>query len=305
MLTTPTPFPAISWRMQAVLAALALTGRKRVYTSAERLHALLQSGERAASPPRSDAQLQVQALPAPADWRCWRLTPAENTGPAERAWLYLHGGAYVRPITHWHWRLLRRLVVESGCTLIVPQYPLAPQSTCARTVVALQAAVHDWMAPYTHYGVAGDSAGGGMAVALSLAQRDAGQCMARQLLLITPWLDLSLQDPECKQLATHDPMLALDGLREAGRLYAGKWPLHHPWCSPVQAELHDLPPMHLWCAERDVCTPAALRFAHAVQQTGGRATVHHGPGMPHAWPLLPAPEGWAARWELVQAMHAL
>ena len=48
MLTTPTPFPAISWRMQAVLAALALTGRKRVYTSAARLHALLQSGERAA-----------------------------------------------------------------------------------------------------------------------------------------------------------------------------------------------------------------------------------------------------------------
>ena len=296
--------PPISWRMQAVLAFLCLSQRKHMYTSAARLHAMLRNGVTAAPAPPSDEQMHVQALDAPEGWSCWRLSPAEQIPTPERAWLYLHGGAYVRPITAWHWRLLRRLVAESGCTIIVPQYPLAPASTCANTIPCLQQAVQAWMAPYAQYSVMGDSAGGGMAVALSLAQHDTSERMAQQLLLITPWLDLTMDDDACANIARSDPMLALGGAREAGLLYAGNLPTHHPWCSPVMADPHGLPPIQMWCAERDICTPAALRFAERVRQANGHITVHHGLGMPHVWPLLPAPEGWAARWELVQAIHA-
>lgn len=290
--------------MQAVLAFLRLSQRKHMYTSAERLHAMLHSGVSAAPAPASDEQLQVHTLDAPPGWVCTRLSPAGNLPAPERAWIYLHGGAYVRPITAWHWRLLRRLVVESGCTIIVPQYPLAPGSTCASTIPCLQQSVQAWMEHYAHYGLIGDSAGAGMAVALSLAQHDTGERMAQQLLLITPWLDITLDDATCADIAQSDPMLAIDGAREAGRLYAGNLPTSHPWCSPVMADPRGLPPTHMWCAEHDICTPAALRFAEQVRHTGGRITVHHGRGMPHVWPLLPAPEGWAARWEMVQAMHA-
>lgn len=290
--------------MKALLAFLRLSRRKQMYTSANRLHAMLRNGVRAAPVPHSDEQWQVHPLDAPSGWACWRLSPAGNLPQPERAWIYLHGGAYVRPITAWHWRLLRRLVVESGCTIIVPQYPLAPGSTCASTIPCLQQSVQAWMEPYTHYSIIGDSAGAGMAVALSLAQHDTHDRMAQQLLLITPWLDITLSDPECMQIARHDPMLAIDGAREAGLLYAGNLPPSHPWCSPVTAELHGLPRIQMWCAEHDICTPAALRFAHHVQTAGGHITVYHGPSMPHVWPLLPAPEGWAARWQLVQAMHA-
>lgn len=290
--------------MRLVIAWLRLSRRKAMYQSAEQLHARMQAAAPAA-PPHSDAQLHVHTIAAPEGWQCTQLQPAQASARRPACWLYLHGGAYVFPITAWHWRMLRKLVLHSGCTVLVAQYPRAPHATCTATIAALQNAVPEWMAAHPRWGVMGDSAGAGMALALSLAQRDAAQPMAQQLLLITPWLDVELADADCQRIAPQDPMLALEGARAAGRLYAGDLPTSHPWCSPVNAALHQLPPLHIWCAKHDVCTPATLRLAERARQAGTTTHLYHGAHMVHAWPLLPTAEGHAAQRELAMHMRAL
>ena len=297
------PHPPLSFSMQLLQTWLRWSQRNAMYRSPAQLHAMLRKPPSPAAPPRSDAQLHVQALLAPAGWQCWELAPQHPPAAPSACWLYLHGGAYVRPITHWHWRMLRTLVLGSGCRVRVAQYPLAPASPCERTVVQLQQACTQWMPAETPWGLMGDSAGAGMAVALTLAQRDTQQQMAQQLLLITPWLDVALNDAATLALAPLDVMLAPDGAREAGRLYAGSLPTSHPWVSPVHADLQGLPPIQLWCAEHDICTPAALRFAERARQCGTPVNIHHGPCMLHAWPLLPVAEARLAQQQLIAQMQ--
>lgn len=306
-MSSPNSDPAslsISFSMRMLLRWLRISQRNAMYRSAAQLHAMLGRNMQAAPAPKSDAQLKVQPLPAPLGWQCWQLSPQQPSTTSLPCWLYLHGGAYVRPITRWHWRMLRELVLGSGCTVVVAQYPLAPQFTCCATMTDLLQAAVQWLAPHARWGLMGDSAGAGMAVALTLAQRDAGLAMAEQLLLITPWLDVTLQGDACHALAALDPMLGLDGAREAGRLYAGKLSTSHPWVSPAYADLHKLPPISLWCAQHDVCTPASLAFAERARQAGCDIHIHHGRRMPHAWPLLPTPEAHATRQQLITRMRS-
>ena len=90
-------------------------------------------------------------------------------------------------------------------------------------------------------------------------------------------------------------MLAMAGVREAGRLYAGALALNHPAVSPTHGDLAGLPTMTVFVATRDLLGHDALDFSERVQRAGGAVDLHKGEGMVHAWPLLPVPEAQAAR----------
>ena len=107
--------------------------------------------------------------------------------------LYLHGGAYIRPITSFHWRFLRSIVEQTGCTVTVPLYPLAPEANCVQTVEAVTDVYirERARAGAEHVTVMGDSAGGGLALALCYALRQKAFRLPCSLVLICPWLDVT------------------------------------------------------------------------------------------------------------------
>lgn len=291
-----------SLRHHLLVGFLRLTRRKRIYASVRGLHAGI-AQTRHAGPARPGAAVARRTAIGHAvidGVEVYTLTPraARRGGPQSgaRQVLYLHGGAYVRPITRWHWAWLAELVERAGVAVTVPLYPLAPESTCAHTVAAVQR-VYERLrgqggAPIT---VMGDSAGGGLAVALTLALRDAGHALPEHLVLITPALDARLDDPQIAATAPLDPMLAVPGAREAGRLYAGAWPLDHPYVSPLRADPRGLPPITLLVAPHDILCHDALRFAQQARAEGVSVRLHQVSSMIHVWPLLPTPEGRAAR----------
>lgn len=286
-----------SLRHHALVLLLHAMRRRRIYASAESLQrgiAQVRSSG-AAAPPAPSAALSVQRREL-AGHPVFTLAPARPVR-APRPVLYLHGGGYVRPITPQHWGFLNWLVRTSGCEVTVPLYPLAPESTCTDTLAWVRA-VHAQLAmrhapEAIHF--MGDSAGGGLALALAQTLRDAGQPSAAQMVLITPWVDVAVPHPAAVRTAQRDPMLALAGVREAGRLYAGALPLDHPAVSPAWGDVAGLPPMALFVATRDMLGHDALDFAQRVRQTGGALELHLGQGLVHAWPLLPVPEARVAR----------
>ena len=210
--------------------------------------------------------------------------------------LYLYGGAYCRPITSQHWGWLRWLVDDLHATVMVPLYPLAPESDCEAAVAAARAFQDLFAARHGAVDVLmGDSAGAGLCLATSLARRDAGEPLARSLVLLTPWVDLEVPHPRAAADAARDPMLALEGVREAGRLYAGTLGTDHPHASPLRAELRGLPPMRVVVGTRDLLHRDALAFVDKARASGCEVELQVGHDLLHAWPLLPVPEARLAR----------
>lgn len=177
--------------------------------------------------------------------------------------LYLHGGAYINPMIRAHWAIINALIDATGASVTVPFYALAPENDY-RPGTALVDAVYDHLAmtrPNERIVVAGDSAGGNFALTLALRRRDADLPLPDRLILFSPWLDLTLRDPDMKSMERNDVMLGVDGLRLCGRWWAGETDPASPPMSPLYADLSGLPPMMLFQGDRDIFVVDSRTFA--------------------------------------------
>jgi acetyl esterase/lipase len=199
--------------------------------------------------------------------------------------LALHGGGYVFGPDERHWTTWRTLAVRSGRRVVAPLYRLAPEGTAGETVHHA-ARIAEELAAEGPLAIMGDSAGGGLALAVAQQLRERG--VRPPLLLSAPWLDATVSD--ARSTLARDPWLGADGLRAAATMYAGGLPLTHPLLSPVDADLTDLGPITVASGTRDVLHPDSLRLAERVP--GTRLLV--GEGLVHNYPILPIPEARAA-----------
>ena len=201
-----------------------------------------------------------------------RLTP--RTGSSGQHLIYTHGGAYVRPLLGCalaHDR--RRRPWTPVSTVTVPLYRLAPESSAAEAYPALRAVYEQVVAEADAVTLAGDSAGGGLALGQAIDHRDRGLPPARQVLLFAPWLDLELRHPGIPALQALDAMLRVDALREAGRLWARDQNPADPLLSPIRADLTGLPPVHVYQGGRDILAADARDLAVRLRAAGNPGTA--------------------------------
>jgi monoterpene epsilon-lactone hydrolase len=232
---------------------------------------------------------------------------AAPAGPApEHHVLYLHGGAYTYEISPLHWRLVRQLALSVPAEVQVPIYPLAPQATASATVPAmteLLAELVENVAP-DRVTLMGDSAGGGIALAVAQQLRDRTGLQPGRIVLISPWLDVTLSEPEQPEIERRDEMLGLPGLAESGRLYAGDLDVRDPLVSPLLGELAGLAPIHVFTGTDDVLNPDARRLARTMAERGQEVHLHEAEGMQHCYALYPLiAEGKATRKTIIGIMR--
>ena len=229
------------------------------------------------------------------------FTVSPKTGQAPWRVLYLHGGAYVYELQDKHWGMIKRLMDTGLLEITIPFYPLAPEHTCDE-VLAFAREVFEEMrtqVPGQPIAILGDSAGGGMALSVSQLLRDAGKAQPACLVLVSPWLDVTCSDPRQEQLEAVDPILALPGLREEGRWYAGPVPPTDPRVSPLFGELGSLPPMLVLSGTHDLLNPDAHRLQERCSAVSCDCTLSEYTGMLHVWPAMPVPEAGMAVEEMV------
>jgi epsilon-lactone hydrolase len=210
--------------------------------------------------------------------------------------LYLHGGAFVEGIFWWHWYFIARMVERLGMTFTVPLYPLAPEHEAATigafTLDLYRELVSDHPEPWV---VMGDSAGGGLAVALTQQAAASGLPPPAALVLLSPWLDLTLTDPAQEALEQVDPLLSRAGPEAAGRWYAGAWPTTDSRVSPMFGDIAALPRTLLLCGTHDILVTDARRLRALADASGVPVEYHEEEGLIHAYPLLFFPESRKAR----------
>jgi len=224
-----------------------------------------------------------------------RLAPPEA---GDDFLFYLHGGGYGGGSALSHSELAARLARAAGAAAVLPEYRLAPEHT-------FPAALDDVTASYrallgevegdaSRIVVGGDSAGGGLAVAMCAALRDAGDPLPRALALLSPWLDLTCTSPSWDARFEGDPVLDHSLRDAAGRYLDGADP-RDPFASPLFADLTGLPPVLLQVGTHEILYDDAVSFAEAATGAGVSIELEIGHELIHVWQMFPiTPEAVAS-----------
>ncbi len=219
----------------------------------------------------------------PAEW----LTPQ---APARgKAMLYLHGGAYVFGNCATHRQLVSYIARSCGVRALVIEYRLAPENP-------FPAAIEDSLAAYRAlrdegYGpgdivVAGDSAGGGLVMALLLSLRDAGEEMPAGAVMFSPWLDLTASGESMTTRAKRDPWFKPPDMPIIASYYCEEEEYRNPLVSAVFADVQGLPPIHIQVGDDEILLSDSTRIAEKIEAAGGEVTLDVWPQMFHVFQVF-------------------
>jgi monoterpene epsilon-lactone hydrolase len=218
---------------------------------------------------------------------------------ADSVTLFFHGGAYCLCSVSTHRSLAAHLARAAGTRVCNVEYRLAPEHP-------FPAAVEDAINAYNglldmgiapeHIIVAGDSAGGGLVLALLFSLRDAGVPLPAAGVCISPWTDLSLSGVSYTANARKDVMLDCQTLEESARIYLDGTDSKLPLASPLFGDFHNLPPLLIQVGSDELILSDAEGVAVKARQAGVDATLEVWPGMQHEWHFAAdfVPEGQAA-----------
>ena len=211
------------------------------------------------------------------------------TGAApDQVMLYLHGGGYAMGSCATHRAMAARLAESCRVRALVLNYRLAPE-------YPFPAALEDALAAYrwlrqrgvapNNIVIAGDSAGGGLAVATLVALRDGGESLPAAAVCISPWTDLAGTGESIRTRAKADPWVTAKALA-LGDHYIGTNDSRHPLISPHYAELHGLPPMLIQVGNDEILLSDSTRLAERVKEAGGEAILEIWERMWHVFHCL-------------------
>lgn len=203
-----------------------------------------------------------------------------------RAVLYMHGGAYCIGSPSTYKGLVTHLAVAAGASVYVPDYRLAPEHPYP---AALQDGLnaYQWMLDHRlspkRIAIAGDSAGGGLALATALAIRDEALPQPLAVVLISPWTDLNCNSTSRTDNAKIDPMIRNSWSKRCAALYLDGRPPDDPACSPLFADHKGLPPILIQVGTDEVLIDDATALADQCEAAGVDVTLQIFGGMWHVF----------------------
>jgi acetyl esterase/lipase len=191
-----------------------------------------------------------------------------------------------------------RLARAAGAVAVLPEYRLAPEhpfpAAFDDAIAAYRALLDEAGGDASRIVLGGDSAGGGLAVAMSVALRDAGEHLPRALVLLSPWLDLTCTSPSWDSRFEGDPVLD-HSLRDAAERYLDGADARDPLCSPLFADLSGLPPTLVLVGTHEILYDDSVSFAESASEQGVDVELEIGHELIHVWPIFPiTPEAVAS-----------
>lgn len=218
---------------------------------------------------------------APGEW-----TPASGGEPAAATLLYLHGGGFLVGAPRL-FRYVARQFAARGFDVFAPAYRLAPEHVFP---AALDDAFHAYRAlvaakpgPIV---IAGDSAGGGLAVSVMLRAREEGLPLPDAAALFSPWTDLAATGASARENAERDALFTRRTLLLGARAVLGRTSARNPLASPLYADLSGLPPLIVHAGADEALRDDATRLVDRARAAGVETEIELWPAVPHGWQLM-------------------
>jgi acetyl esterase/lipase len=212
----------------------------------------------------------------------------DGPGTPKATLLYLHGGGYFAcsPRTH---RPITAAYAAHGFSVFVPDYRLAPEYPFPAAIEDAEAAWNGLLAAgyaANALTVSGDSAGGGLTLALLLTLRDKGAAMPAACALLSPWADLAATGASIRGNARRDAMFTEEGILNCAQLYLNGQDARTVLASPVFADLQGLPPLLIHAGDREMMRDDSTRLAEHARAAGVPVELRLWPVVPHVWQLV-------------------
>jgi acetyl esterase/lipase len=207
-------------------------------------------------------------------------------GTDDKIILYLHGGAYTFGSINTHRDIAARLSKYSGFRVLVLDYRLAPEypypAAIEDSTNAFRWLIKSGISP-RDIAIAGDSAGGNLAVVTMLSLRDNGDPLPRSAVCFSPWIDLEGRGESSASKIDIDPMIKPEWLKYMASFYACENDLKNPLISPIYANLKNLPPILIQVGSDEVLLSDAERLATIATEAGVDVTLDSWKKMWHVW----------------------
>jgi acetyl esterase/lipase len=218
--------------------------------------------------------------------KVWTISP--NDRVSDLIILYLHGGAYISNLTKEHWGLIEKLIRKTNAIIVVPDYPLAPEANCIQVYDFIESLYSRLIAEHPSKRIAfmGDSAGGGLALGFTQQLRDENKKLPEQLILLSPWLDVSMDNPLLEKFDKEDNLLSIAGLKSAGQKYAVNLDVKDFRVSPIYGDLTGLCRISLFTGTHDLLHADALYFKQLMKDKYINFNFFEYPGLFHDWAIF-------------------
>jgi len=278
-----------SWQAHCMSLVLRYTFKRRLAKSgsAEEARRVMSGGVFKTPAGLRFTQIQLGSVPC-------ELVESESGGNAGIL-LYLHGGGYFACSARSH-RSYTVFFAQKGFQVYAPDYRLAPEHPFPAAVLD---AVDAWRAvrasagPETPIMIAGDSAGGGLALAAMLKLRDEGDILPAAAALFSPLTDLTGSGTSCTANSRRCAMFYTDSLSRATAFYVSQGDLSNPLASPLHGDLRGLPPLLIHVGANETLLDDSIRLAERARAADVPVELKVWPAVPHDWHLFRqfVPEG--------------
>lgn len=206
--------------------------------------------------------------------------------------VFFHGGAYREQAVILHWFFMAKMMKELKCDITFIDYPLIPEHNCIDTIKMVTQAYKQLFGGSTQEIVLmGDSAGGGLALALAqIIKKDDVIPKPQKIVLLSPWLDIAMENEILPALYKNDRILNINSLRENAKIYAGDLDYKDPLCSPLYGDSKNIGDIALFIGKYDILSIDAAIFKKKAELEDWNLYYCEYEQMQHVFMLFPIPE---------------
>jgi len=219
-------------------------------------------------------------------------TARDKKNRSNKKVLFIHGGGFFLEALPLHWKLCQRLARDTGCEIIFPQYPMIPETT-AKASHAMLMEVYRRFIKDTRpedLTVIGDSAGGTLALSVSMLARDSGLTLANEIVLISPGFIIGEMTEEEKRRAgyirKHDYILGKFPIEKISELWLGELDLSDYRANATKVSLEGFPHITMFSGTHDILNIPARRFAARMKRERHSFSYYEEKGGAHDYALL-------------------
>ena len=208
--------------------------------------------------------------------------------------IFLHGGAYVIRAVRAHKNIVEKLVKKYHLKVTFIDYPLAPENTVDKAHKIVMDAYKEIAQKYKadEFYLFGDSSGGGLALAfLQKLKKKQKLPFPKKTVLMSPWVDVSMENEEIEEFTEKDPILPLNGLIVTGKQFAGNLNVKDPIISPIYGNMNNLGKIFLIFGTNEILYPDCLKLSDMLEiSIGTSVEIKIGENLCHDWILAPLKE---------------
>lgn len=204
--------------------------------------------------------------------------------------LYIHGGSYIEEAIYLQIKFVKKIADKINATLLMPIYETAPKGNYKIFEKSMDKLYNNLLELKKKIVIVGDSAGGGLSLSYTMKIRDERKPLPSNLILFSPWLDITFSNPEVDFQSKLDNICSIEGNLYCGKIWADNIDVNDFRVSPINGNFKNLPRITIITGEYDICKPDCVKLKNMLKESNISYDYIEYAGQCHNFEIYPTKE---------------